>query len=79
MAAEDSSRDDSAPTILARLIVPAVKAARACLSVDEAMFRSHTFHAAPRAFFLYTALDEALKSALFVMKLDGFLDDKVTC
>lgn len=79
MATEDDSSkvDNEAPNLafLARLIVPAVKAARASLSVDEGTFRLHTFHAAPRAFFLYTALDEALKAALFVMKLDGFLDD----
>jgi hypothetical protein len=61
--------------VLTRLILPAVKEARSCLPITEQFFRSHTFHASPKAFFLWTALDEICKTCLFLMKLDGFLDD----
>ncbi|MBE7483077.1 MAG: hypothetical protein HS104_24280 [Polyangiaceae bacterium] len=57
------------------LLLPAVEAARRHVGIDEATFRTHTFHRMPREFFLWTALDEVLKACVFLMKLDGFLAD----
>jgi hypothetical protein len=60
--------------VTTKLLLPAVTAARQYVSITEEVFRTHTFHGAPRDFFLWTALDEVLKTGVFLMKLDGFLD-----
>lgn len=58
------------------MILPAVKAARQHVGMTEATFRTHTFHSLPRPFFFWTALDEVLKTGMFLMKLDGFLGEE---
>lgn len=62
--------------VFTKLILPAVKAARQHVGITEAIFRTHTFHSMPRQFFLWTALDEMLKTGVFLMKLDGFLGEQ---
>ncbi len=57
------------------LLLPAVTSLRQRLHIDEDLFRSHTFHSAPRDFVFWTALDEVAKTAMFLMKLDGHLGD----
>lgn len=56
------------------LLLPAVTSLRQRLRIDEHIFRSHTFHTAPRDFVFWSALDEVSKTAMFLMKLDGHLD-----
>jgi hypothetical protein len=58
------------------MILPAIKAARQHVGMTEATFRTQTFHSLPRPFFLWTALDEVLKTGMFLMKLDGFLGEQ---
>jgi hypothetical protein len=53
------------------LLLPAVTSLRQRLRIDEDLFRSHTFHAPPRDFVLWTALDEVAKTAMLLMKLDS--------
>lgn len=62
--------------LFTKLVLPAVSAARKHVGIDEATFRTHTFHSLPRPFFFWTALDEVLKTGMFLMKLDGFLGDE---
>jgi hypothetical protein len=57
------------------LILPASRTLRGNLKIDEAVFRTHTFHTAPRDFVLWTALDEVEKTAMVLMRLDGFLGE----
>lgn len=60
-----------------RLILPATTALREHVGIDEGTFRTHTFHGFLREFFLWPALDEAMKACVFVMKLDGLLDGEL--
>lgn len=62
--------------LVTKLMMPAVTAAREHVGITEAIFRTHTFHSFPREFFYWTALDEVLKTGIFLMKLDGFLSDE---
>jgi hypothetical protein len=58
------------------LLLPATTMLRSALTINEAVFRSHTFRTAPRDFVLWTALDEVTKTAMVLMRLDGLLDDE---
>jgi hypothetical protein len=70
---EDETREERWG-IVTKVILPAVTAARPFVGLTEAVFRMHTSHSLPREFFLWTALDEITKTAVFLMKLDDILD-----
>jgi hypothetical protein len=75
---EPPTKEDEKPgrwDLYIDLLLPAVTSLRQRLRIDEDLFRSHTFHTAPRDFVLWTALDEVAKTAMFLMKLDGHLGD----
>ncbi len=76
---EDSPRDRPEPAerwgVVTKTILPAVTALRQHVGMTETIFRTQTFHCLPREFFLWTALDEVLKTGVFLMRLDGFLGD----
>jgi hypothetical protein len=56
-------------------LLPASRTLRAALPIDEATFRTHTFHADAQGFFFWSVIDELEKVAMCLMRLDGFLDE----
>ena len=78
MTEEHPVLQDSAPgrwDIFLDSVLPAIRALRATVDVEESVIRSYTFHTAPRGFFFWSALDEVEKTAVVLMKLDDLLDE----
>jgi hypothetical protein len=61
--------------VVTKTILPAVTALRQHVGMTEAIFRTQTFHSLPREFFLWTALDEVMKTGVCLMRLDEFLGE----